>query len=102
MDYVFYNVDAPNVIQPNESGENDFFTLFGNHDLSRIVEMRIYDRWGELVFENRDFEPNQEALGWNGIFNGKKVNPAVFVWAATVEFRDGTTTALHGNLTVVR
>jgi hypothetical protein len=62
----------------------------------------VHDRWGELVFQNTDFQPNDQAAGWAGDFRGEIVAPAVFVWYATVELINGETIVLKGDVTVVR
>ncbi len=57
---------------------------------------------GNQVFENQDFKPNDEAAGWHGNFRGEPMNPAVFVWWATVELVDGQRVFLSGDVTLVR
>ena len=49
-------------------------------------DLKIFDRWGELIFQTSD--PN--ALGWNGSFRGKKMGPGVFVWLAEFEIEELT------------
>jgi hypothetical protein len=64
--------------------------------------MRIYDRWGELLFENENFTPNIPQFGWNGIARGDKVNPGVYVYVVEVEYFDGSSDVLSGDVTVIR
>jgi CHU_C Type IX secretion signal domain len=64
--------------------------------------MRIFDRWGELVFEESNTLPNNPFYGWNGSFRGKLMEPAVFVYYILVELYDGTVRAYQGNLHLVR
>ncbi len=101
---VLYDKDvfSPNVFTPNDDNINDNFTIYGTIALKEIRKLQIFDRWGELIFENRSFPPNDPSFGWNGEFNGKKVNPAVFVWLVEVEFFDGTVEFLKGDLTIIR
>lgn len=93
---------APNVFSPNGDGENDQFTLFSSSSVDRILELKIFNRWGELVFENGNFDPGIEELGWDGTFKGIAVNPAVFAWYARVRLIDGTERIIKGDVTVVR
>ncbi len=93
---------TPNAFTPNGDGVNDGFTIFGGPALDRVETLRIFHRWGGLVFEATDFPPNEPGLGWDGTFEGKPVNPAVFVYQATVRFINGTTQELTGDVTVVR
>lgn len=64
---------VPNVFSPNEDGRNDVFKPRGTEPYG--YELRIYDRWGNLVFSS-DVIDN----GWDGTFNGKLMNSAVFVY----------------------
>ncbi len=60
----------------------------------------VFDRWGEMVYKHQNFDPKDKAQGWNGKFEGKPMNPAVFVWFAEVEFVDGSTKVLEGEVTL--
>jgi gliding motility-associated-like protein len=50
----------PNVFTPNGDGTNDFFVPFPYRYI-QDVDVKIYDRWGVLLFETTD--PN---IGWDG------------------------------------
>jgi gliding motility-associated-like protein len=93
---------APNAFSPNGDGDNDYFTLFSSSQVDRIQELKIFNRWGELVFENYNFDPGQEELGWNGTFKGVPVNPAVFAWYARVQLIDVSERIIKGDVTVIR
>jgi gliding motility-associated-like protein len=60
------HIYAPNAFTPNGDGINDYFTIYGGDDIERINLLRIYDRWGELVHEARDFLPGDVASAWKG------------------------------------
>ena len=93
----------PNVFSPNGDGANDL--LFINARINSIQEIRsfnIYDRWGEIVFTAEHFMPNDPAYGWDGKLDGRTLNPAVFVYAAEVEFVDGRVEVLTGDVVLVR
>ncbi len=92
----------PNVFSPNGDNINDRLTVFGGESIQEILEMRIYDRWGELVFENRNFQVNDLQAGWDGTMNGSKMNPGVFVYYARAKRIDGTEVTKVGDVTVVR
>ena len=95
-------VYIPNVFSPNNDGINDFFTIYGNKDVEQIVELRIYDRWGNFVFTKNEFPPNIENYGWDGSFRDKEMNPAVFVYGARVLMKDGSQRFYKGDVTLVR
>ncbi|MCB0644790.1 MAG: gliding motility-associated C-terminal domain-containing protein, partial [Phaeodactylibacter sp.] len=54
------NVYIPNAFTPNFDGTNDYFTLFGGEDVVQINRMLIFDRWGNLLFENQNMLPGDE------------------------------------------
>lgn len=104
-------VYIPNVFSPNDDTFNDIFTVYGKEGaVTRILGMKIYDRWGELVYDlNVPFDPifdnastNDEAKGWNGRFRGTELNPGVFVYVIPVEFADGSVEVYTGDVTLAR
>ena len=92
----------PNAFSPNNDGNNDAFTLFANEELDEIMEMIIADRWGEIVFRNENFDPNDLSLGWDGTLNGEQMNPAVFVYYFRVKLLDGSVRDFSGDVTLMR
>lgn len=92
----------PNVFSPNDDGINDLFLPFDGGDVSMVHTLKIFDRWGGLVFEKNEFQPNDFEAGWDGFFMGKKANPGVYAWFAEVEFRDGKRELKKGEVTLLR
>ncbi len=95
-------VYIPNAISPNGDGINDAFTLYGGRAARQINRLRIFDRWGALVFDRSNLPLGQEAFGWDGTFKGRPVNPGVFAYMAEVEFIDGESVLYEGDVTVLR
>lgn len=95
-------VYIPNAFSPNGDGNNDHFIIYGNNDNIRIPLFQIFDRWGNLVHEAKDFRPNDPNFGWDGFFQGKLMNPQVLVWKAEIELLDGRVEVISGDLTLVR
>jgi gliding motility-associated-like protein len=96
-------VFVPTSFSPNGDNINDRFTAFGDLDLVlKIKWMRVYDRWGETVYEETDINPNDTSKGWDGSFRGEPMNPAVYVWNLEVLFLDGTSKILKGDIMLQR
>ncbi len=93
----------PNIFKPEGAVEygNDFFTGFSGPAANQINLLRVYDRWGSLIFERKDFPLNEPNLGWDGTNNGEKVQ-GVFAWYALVGFIDGEELPYEGSITVIR
>ena len=77
------------------------FTIYGR-GVTEIRSLQVFDRWGAEIFLVEHLQPNDELRGWNGMFRGKELNPAVFVWQAVVEFVDGEVEVYSGDVTVQR
>lgn len=99
-----YTLLFPNIIvaDPSVGNNNSFYPISPEGDVKTILSLRIYDRWGNLMFSRESFPPNDPTLGWDGHFNGCPVVPGVFVWTAEVLFSDDSQKSYKGDLTVVR
>lgn len=95
------DVILPNVFSPNNDGNNEVFYV-NSDDVETVLSMRIYDRWGELVFVSENQPASDPSYGWNGTFKGEPVNPGVFVYVVEVLFINGTTEQIGGDVTIVR
>ena len=96
-----HHIYVPNVILPG-SETNSWFTVFAGDGVPEVRLLRVYDRWGEQVFERLNFLPNAPELGWDGAFRGQPMNPGVFAWYAAVLLFDGRVVFLKGDVTVLR
>ena len=98
----FCDIYVPNAFSPNGDGINDAFTVFSAECVAEVERLLIFDRWGELVFEATEFMPNDLNFGWDGVFRGQTMNPAVFAWFTVVRLVNGEKVLLEGDLTLVR
>lgn len=88
----------PNAFSPNGDGENDVLQVFyGNVLCVKIIELFIYNRWGEKVFES--FDP---AFQWDGGYNEKLLNTAVFDYYLKATLLDGKDVIRNGNVSLIR
>jgi gliding motility-associated-like protein len=89
--YVF----IPNAFTPNGDQENDVLYVRGLWIESFVL--RIFDRWGELVFETTN-----QNMGWDGTFKGKKLDPDVFDYYLDVNCIGGSHSIIKGNVTLMK
>ncbi|MEL6863859.1 MAG: gliding motility-associated C-terminal domain-containing protein, partial [Bacteroidota bacterium] len=96
-------VDVPTGFSPNGDNVNDVLIVHGKPGATVLV-FRVFDRWGNQVFEASDFMVNDTdpMSTWNGNFRGQEMNPGVYTWYAEVEFIDGFTRLYKGNTTLIR
>jgi len=93
----------PNVFSPNNDGFNDFFTLFGDvPNIQSVVDFKIFDRWGGLIFETENILPNATSQGWDGTRNGELMDTGVYVYSATVQFLDNEVFNFSGDVFLIR
>ncbi len=96
-------VYIPSAFSPDNDGINDIFQIFARPGVvENIHTFQVYDRWGELLFVQNDFQPNDPAFGWDGIFRDQRLNSAVFAWYAKIEFIDGVTEIFEGDVTLLK
>ena len=94
-------LDVPNVFSPNDDGINDLLAPSFDPSITRINYFEIYDRWGELVFEARDYVPGAIA-GWDGRFHGKQLQPGVFLYRVEAVNKRKQVLQRSGDLTLLR
>lgn len=96
-------VYVPTGFSPNGDNTNDLLVVFGkSRQIKQVKVFRVFDRWGELVYEDYSFPINDEQRGWNGQVRGKDAQTGVYSWYVEAEYRDGFVEALRGNTTLIR
>ena len=90
------NPYIPNAFSPNGDGVNDEFTAFGTRIKS--VSMRVFNRWGEKVFDSGD----SQWASWDGAYKGIAQPTGVYVFVAEIIYLDGVKKVREGSLTLIR
>jgi gliding motility-associated-like protein len=84
----------PDAFTPNGDGINDmFFPIPFN---ATILDLRIYSRWGELIFYEQSNTP-----GWSGFSRNKKWQNGVYIYVVNYICEDGTRKQVQGELTLI-
>lgn len=91
----------PNSFTPNKDGENDVFYPRGT-GISNIKSFRIYNRWGQLLFERSNIDINDEKNAWDGSFHGDGPRPDVYVYVIEAICETGEPFHLKGDVTIIR
>jgi len=95
VDVVCLDPYIPTAFSPNGDGENDVYFIRGN--CFETFDLSIFDRWGEVVFRSTD-----QHVGWDGRFNGKPMNTAVFAYVFNATLTNGKQVSKKGNITLLR
>lgn len=87
----------PNAFTPNGDGSNDFFSIFLNESSVRQVFVKVFNRWGEMVFE-----ANSPNFAWDGKYRGQYVSPGIYVYELRIVYTDNVSQNTSGSITVLR
>ena len=92
-----FAVFFPNTFTPDGDGLNDYFYAFGEGIQS--MEMKVFDRWGKLVFETEN-----KQLPWNGKMNnsGEELPMGVYVYSVIVTDQNGSYHSFNGLINLYR
>lgn len=89
------SIFIPNAFSPNGDNEND--VLYVRGQLIEGMIFRIFDRWGEMVFESTD-----RLIGWDGTFRGKALDPDVYDYYLKAICIDGEESIIKGNISLMK
>ena len=93
-----YSIFIPNAFTPNGDGNNDLFQIYDNQKALTFLEIKIFNRIGEMIFESNDLNFN-----WDGTYKGVMQGPGVFVWTLKMVFIDGHNEGVKtGSVTLMR
>ncbi len=96
-------VFVPTAFSPNSDSSNDLLVVHGkSKQVRNILVFRIFDRWGELVYQDQNFNVNDTSRGWDGRFRDTLCDPGVFVWQLEAEYMDGFREVLSGSVTLIK
>ena len=94
-------VFIPNLFTPDNDGINDKLIVRGT-GIKTIKNFRVFNRWGELVFERSNFSPNDLSYGWDGIVKGQKAPPDVYVYTCEVLCENDVPFVYKGNTAIIK
>ncbi len=97
-----YKVFVPTAFSPNGDGQNDLFYI--NADTDQILSVRkfqVINRWGDLIYQATNFQPNDPNYSWDGTYNGQPLNAQVLAYFVEMEFINGEIVVFKGDVTLV-
>lgn len=93
-----YNIFTPNAFTPNGDGNNDYLQIFGNLAGVKKLDLMIFNRWGEKVYETNDVN-----FQWDGRFKGDLIESSVLVYVMKIVHLDGYNQKIFkGSITILR
>jgi gliding motility-associated-like protein len=95
------NLYIPNTFSPNGDGNNDIFFPRGV-GINQVKMLRVFNRWGELVFERNNFNANDESAGWDGRFKGQILSADVYIFQCEIVCENNEILTYRGDLTLLK
>ncbi len=95
------NIWMPTAFSPNSDGLNDTYYPL-TRGIKEIKKFMIYNRFGELVFQRDNFQPNDQSLGWNGQFKGSVQPTGGFIYAVEAICDLGVVISKKGNFVIMK
>lgn len=97
-------LDIPNVFTPNNDGKNDAFDIMIQGYTS--YHLKIYNRWGGLVYESEKDGTGNDGINWNGLLNndGTECSEGVYYYLFTYKLYNNPKKEqeVHGTITLLR
>ncbi len=91
----------PSGFTPNADGQNDIFYV-RSEDIKSIRSLRVYNRWGQLLFDKEGGAPNDDSFGWDGKFRGEICGPDIYMWYVEAVCNSGKIVILKGDVMIIR
>jgi len=93
----------PSAFTPNGDNNNDDFLVFGSQPyVEQINLFQIYDRWGNVLFEASDFQPNDPLFSWDGTYQNRAMKPGAYTYMISVLYLDGEVITYSGTISLIR
>lgn len=91
------DIYIPNVFTPNGDNVNDEFYPVLHTDQFHSYNLKIFDRWGTLVFESVDRD-----TGWNGKYRNGHMHPGVYTYLILYDSCENGRVIKSGDVTLIR
>ena len=94
---------SPTIFSPNDDGQNDVFSIYTNTKFVRQVNsLTIFDRYGNLIFQQSVNANNAGLVTWDGYYKGKAMPIGAYIYAGELELLDGAIERFSGTLNLIR
>ena len=94
-------IKFPNVFSPNGDALNPTFNIVYDENTFagalNIIEFQVYNRWGELLYNN-----GNPSLGWDGRYKNSIVPPGIYAYYIEVSIEGCFLKKKKGNVTVIK
>jgi len=94
----------PSAFSPNNDGINDTFQIFFKNSAQSptINNFQIFNRWGGLIYSEKNLDPFSSQEWWDGTNHGKKLNTGIYIYQIEIEYPNGEKLEFEGDITLVK
>ena len=97
------DIYIPTAFSPNGDKVNDEFAVYANvNQVEEIVLFRVYDRWGGMLYEAKNFTPDNTRVGWDGMADGYPADPGVYAYSVQLKLASGGYETRSGDVMLLR
>jgi gliding motility-associated-like protein len=95
------NLLMPGAFTPNNDKLNDYYYPL-TRGVKEVVRFAVYNRLGQLIFESKNFPPNNKSYGWTGNFKGQDQPSSTYIYVLDVICDLGQSLHKQGNFILLR
>ena len=95
-------VYVPSAFSPNSDGINDEFELFNAGEVEQVAYFKVFNRQGVMVFKVEKVTSNEAMSLWNRTVQEHNHDSGTYVYVLGLEFKDGSSRDVKGDLSVIR
>lgn len=92
---------VPNTFSPNNDGVNDYFYPRSKAPVT-IKSLKIFNRWGQEIYNRGNFASNDQASGWDGTYRGVKQQADGYVYIMQLACANGSMFTKQGSISLIR
>jgi gliding motility-associated-like protein len=93
------NLVVPSAFTPDGDGDNDVWEIVGLDAKFPLNQVRVFNRWGELIFTSR--EGDYSSSPWNGTYGGKALPNGSYYYVIEKAV-DGSIEPINGTVSILR
>lgn len=94
-------VFLPNTFTPNADGINDVLAVRGI-GIRTVLSFKIFNRWGQLIFEKSNFAANDYSNGWDGTYLNTPIGNDIFIYTVDALCITGEFLQIKGDVALIK